>query len=469
MSSTRYADPGSPLSQERFRSDPAFNAVRPISGTAVAALCELLTDPADRQLVLFLQGLSLRDGGADRLAQDMVAMIPDLIRYKVDAEEDLPEFLIRLCIDPEGVFEGELAPECLSSNGSGKLWAPGFENMKQVKGALIEFKRRYEDRVRKQFYLTEIGRQIWKQLDYALETKRMIVIEGREGRNKTEAVQAWYNCHLGESRFVDLKGTSNKTAHFRAFAKGYGVGHGEAHTLSRMQANVEWVLEVSRLMPVIDEAHFSFSQGPRMRTRPEMLDWIDTALCNPPMAVALITTPHFMTCIQKAVDQVGWNYRQFARRCKRYWRLPAKNSPRDIEGVIRHLLPGVDRKTVEMIVSYETMNKKDLSAVGDVVHEAKLLANEEGSQKVTFDHVDRAIREVLLLSDLPWAELRKSLEDKKCRKNRHTGVDLSGAETTAEAAEDLNRPVNSRLSNARDIGNQISSRSTSSELIGAPA
>jgi hypothetical protein len=336
------------------------------------------------------------------------------------------EFLIDLCINPRlqielkqrecdtGKSDTDLARDEFPELDEWDFHHANLSYFRDVVGALAKYKRRYEDRVRSEFCHTGISRQVWEQLDYALKTKTMIALDGREGRGKTEAVRAWCDCHLGVARFTSLKGTSTKTAHFREFARALGVGHGRAHTISHMQANVEEVLQVSGLMLVIDEAHFAFSQGPRMRTRPEMLDWIDTALCNPPMPVALVTTPQFMICMERAASpQVGWNYRQFKRRCKRYCLLPAKNTPDDIEAVTRHLLPGADKATVKQIMGYEALSKRDLSAVGDVVRESKLLAEAEGAKKVTFEHVRRAIHEVLLVSDKPWAEMEKRVKDKQ--------------------------------------------------------
>jgi len=163
---------------------------------------------------------------------------------------------------------------------------------------------------------------------------------------------------LGVARFISLIGTNTKTSHFTQFAKAFGIGHGSSYKVSEMQRSIQKVLQSSHLMPVIDEAHHFFNQAPRMKTRPEMLDWIDTALCNPPLPVALVTTPQFMVCMERAIDQVGWNYRQFKRRCKRYCRLPAKNTPEDIEAVARHLFPGAGRATIKQVLAYEALSSR---------------------------------------------------------------------------------------------------------------
>src|ERR1035441_275443 len=378
MSSTRRADPNAPLSQERYMSSPEFAGLQGISGTAVAKRCALLVSPAKRQLLWFIQGMSLAEGGLKQFARELLKMFPErldpdafankywdadnapsadalrrecrevaLRRKKRDEWSQEPisieEFLVDLCINPRlkivlkgeevesSEFDVDLARDEFPELEPHEFSTASLEYFKEVIGALMEYKRRYEDRVKAEFCLTAIGQQVWKQLDAALKSKTMIVIDGLEGRGKTEAVRAWCNCHLGVARFVSLDGTSTKTTQFRELARALGVGHGYSSKVSEMQAKVKEVLRVSQLMPVIDEAHFFFNQGPRMYTRPEMLDWIDTALCNPPLPVALVTTPQFMKCLERAASQADWNYRQFKRRCKRYCRLPAKNTPEDVE------------------------------------------------------------------------------------------------------------------------------------------
>lgn len=509
--STRRADPNSPLSQERYMSSPEFAALRAISGTAAAKRCALLVSPAKRQLIWFIQGMSLAEGGLKQLVKELVAMFPkrfvptarfelgDSHWYNEEEVKDAPaeecanfavrrfprrepewdrsrraqsleEFLIDLCVNPRlqirlpgetqiseiaDTIDAEMVKEEFPDLSDDELRAANLVYFRDVVGALVEYKQRYEERVKAEFCLTAIGRQIWKQLDDALKTRTMIVLDGLEGRGKTEAVRAWCNCHLGVARFISLDGTSTKTTQFRELARALGVGHGYTSKVSEMQAKVKEVLRVSHLMPVIDEAHFLFNQGPRMYTRPEMLDWIDTALCNPPLPVALVTTPQFMECLYRAVDQVEWNYRQFKRRCKRYCRLPAKNTPEDVEAVARHLFPKADRATMKQILGYVAMSKRDLSALGDVVRESKLLAEQEGAAKVTFEHVKRAIHEVLLVSDLPWAEMEKRLRNQKPGGRALPEAPALVPEPVQERAETQELDINPRLSGGAAGGSRM--------------
>jgi DNA transposition AAA+ family ATPase len=496
------------MSQERYMSSPEFAGLQGISGTAVAKRCALLLSPAKRQLLWFIQGMSLTEGGLKKLARELLNMFPEridpsCIAYKhldLDTlESDKPsaddlrqechdvalhrrkrdpdyfshdpisieEFLVDLCINPRlkialkgevvesSEFDVDLARDEFPELEPHEFHTANLEYFKEVIAALVDYKRRYEERVRAEFCLTAIGQQVWKQLDAALKSKTMIVIDGKEGRGKTEAVRAWCNCHLGVARFASLDGTSTKTMQFRELARSLGVGHGYCSKVSEMQAKVKEVLRVSQLMLVIDEAHYLFNQGPRMYTRPEMLDWIDTALCNPPLPLALITTPQFLICMERAAGQVEWNYRQFRRRCKRYVRLAPKNTPADIEAVARKLLPGADKATIKQIMAYEALSKRDLSAVGDVVREAKLLAEEDKASKVTFEHVKRAIYEVLIVSDVPWAEMEKRLQHQKLGRKAPRHAPAIEPEASQEPGATRGRDIEPRLSPGASRGSRL--------------
>lgn len=344
------------------------------------------------------------------------------------AKAKLPDFLTELCINPALEFR---IPGETESEGS----QVRVNYFRDIIGTLFDYKRLCEERAQAEFCQTAIARKIWAQLDDALRTGTMVVIDGLEGRGKTAAARAWCNCHLGVARFITLDGTTTKTGHFREFARALGLSHGVAWKAAQMEARVKDVLRSSGLMVVVDEAHFFFNQGPRMWTRPEMLDWIDTALCNPPLPVALVTTPQFMACIERAARHVGWNYRQFRRR-SRYCRLPQKNSQEDIESVARRSLPGADKRTITLVLGYVALSKRDLSAVGDVAREARLIAEQEGATKVVFDHVNRAIQEVLVPGDTPWAEMEQRLRNGAGARRQQPTAPAPGAPEAATARPD---------------------------------
>lgn len=316
-------------------------------------------------------------------------------RPLLHADADYQSYKERLRESFEDVSEYEM-------RGDGVLY---FDD---VVGALLNFQRRQTDQDRKRFVLTAIGQKVWDTLDFALRTGRMVLVEGWEGRGKTEAAKAWVRIHQGEARFVSLKGVTNKTTFFREIAKALGIASSYTRKSTEMQAHVEDVLVRSKLMLVLDEFHFAFPQGARLSSRPEIIDWIDTALCNQGVPVGCVTTPQIITCVKRAEAQAGWNWRQFRRRVGRWVLLPEWNIKSDLEAVAQRLLPGISRAGIKLAVGYAQLSlngapSRDVSGLGDVATEAGLLAENAGRQVVSFEDVDRAITEYLVPSDTAFA------------------------------------------------------------------
>jgi DNA transposition AAA+ family ATPase len=275
---------------------------------------------------------------------------------------------------------------------------------RDIIGALVEWKARHEKTIREEFYLTATGKTIWETLDYARATNGMVVVDGEEGRGKSEAAKAWCKLHLGSARFVSLKGITNKTTVFREIAKALGIASSYTRTATEMQPRIEDVLKRSRLLIVLDEAHFLFNQSQRMYSRPELIDWIDTALCNCGIGCALVTTPQFLVCMTRAADQVEWNYRQFRRRVRRWVKLPDKNSEDDIKGVVRSVFKNASESTIKKVLGYALASKRDVSAVGDVVAEIRAMTGADDLKKASVHQVMKAINDFLLPSDKTFLE-----------------------------------------------------------------
>src|SRR5674476_1444078 len=77
--STRRAQPQASVSQDRFMCSSEIAELRGISGMAVAKRCALLVSPAKRQLLWFIQGLSVLQGGCNTLAGELLKMFPDRV------------------------------------------------------------------------------------------------------------------------------------------------------------------------------------------------------------------------------------------------------------------------------------------------------------------------------------------------------------------------------------------------------
>ncbi len=217
--STRKTPDNSPLSQERYMSSPEFAELRGVSGIAVDARAAVIQDPKNRELVWWLQGMSLADGGLRKVAAELLKMFPDRCADReaaekgrcVDPDENryirelsLEEFLIDLCINPRSQIrdvnhpkadeddyiedsEMELAQARFTTLGKYDFGVARLPYFKSIIGALFEFKCRYEEAVKSGFVLTQIGEQVWETLNFSLRTGKMSAVLGLEGRGKSEA------------------------------------------------------------------------------------------------------------------------------------------------------------------------------------------------------------------------------------------------------------------------------------------
>ena len=77
--STRHASaPGSPA-DERFMSNPEFVERRALAGNLVAQKAMLYPDRRHREMLYWLQSVSLETGGLKRLARQILTRFPERI------------------------------------------------------------------------------------------------------------------------------------------------------------------------------------------------------------------------------------------------------------------------------------------------------------------------------------------------------------------------------------------------------
>lgn len=79
MSSTRRVKDGQRRTQNGWASSVEFDNLRGLNGTAVALKAELIEDGRTRNLLYFLQGMSLKPGGVKRIARELMEMFPERI------------------------------------------------------------------------------------------------------------------------------------------------------------------------------------------------------------------------------------------------------------------------------------------------------------------------------------------------------------------------------------------------------
>jgi len=397
MSNTRYAPEGAPISFERYMSSPAYAELRGIPGTAVAAKAQLNTDARKRSLLFFLQSLSLKEGGLRGVVRALLEKFPTC------CEEELADLLVEFCINPKVVIR--FSDEPLPSQ-------PSFPTLK-IADALREFQDCYEANIKSDFVLTTIGKEVFETLDHALAIEKMVVIEGESGSGKTTAVEAWCSQHQGQARFVSLSGITNKTGFFRKLATAIGLAAAKGKAID-LQVRVEEFFRKTGLMLVVDEAHYLWPQYQRSYSSPELIDWVNTALVNHNVPVALICTDQFAKLKTRVETQTGWTSEQLEHRVKRYKKLSKIPTKEDLEAVAAKLL-GMRWNTsqqkwnmtgaapqpdfVRMVIGYALTCKMRLPAVANTVEEARYQARKAGRSHVVATDIRTALLDYQIPSD----------------------------------------------------------------------
>jgi hypothetical protein len=261
--------------------------------------------------------------------------------------------------------------------------------------------------------ITTIGREVFETLDHALAIGKMVVIEGDSGSGKTTAAEAWCAQHQGQARFVSLSGITHKTGFFHKLASAIGLAASNRKAI-KMQIKVEEFFRRARLMLVIDEAHYLFRHQPRTNSSPELVDWVNTALVNHHVPVALICTDQFAKQKARVEKQTGWTSEQLEHRVKRYVKLPPTSTKEDLEAVAAKLLAtkwnesqqawtvtGVtpQRDFVKMVVGYALTCKMRLPAVTAMVEEARYQARKNGRTFIAATDLRSALLDYQIPSD----------------------------------------------------------------------
>ncbi|MGI8438101.1 MAG: AAA family ATPase [Chthoniobacterales bacterium] len=469
---------------------------RGLLGNVVAAKAQLYNSAKLRGLLFSLQALSMEFGGMHQVALDLIEMFPDRLctrtmsglkskgysdsqcaaieselaalqsslarenfaAYLAFAESEsdgeevsanpvvapkpgTPEFfasrcrslarqffhsfLVDLCINPA------LDLERIAELG----WAPAVPYFRDPIGALTDYLKKRGAEHSRERVTTTIGDEITRMLDHALSTRRMVIIEGESGSGKTHQTESWCFNHIGEARFVTLSGITNRTIFFQKLATALGLSVCNQAS-AKLQARIEAHLTRTKLMLVIDEAHFLWPQHRRNHSAPELIDWVNT-IVNQGVPVALICTDQFAKLKAQIEKQVGWNSDQLMHRAARYCKLPELPTKADLHQVAENLLrfrwcstreawrfdPTVkpDATAVRVVALYGDNNLLPLGAVRSIIDDARRIAHEERGRDVVALADIKGARDAQENSDLA---IRAAFAPKPTRRRNAPAVAL---------------------------------------------
>jgi hypothetical protein len=386
MSSTRYAQAGSPLRQERF----ASSLKQGLLANLIAKRCATLDRVESKAAVWFAQWRSWQPGGLVKLLREMRQSL-GVLAVESDSEPEYVEGIERMCLDPQCTVDG-----AHDEFDEATVYKEDWEQLEAYREKWITDLPAHVE--------TSIGRRVASALEYAQQTRTLTLIDGPARIGKTFAARAYCEESGGLARYVEVPCSNDESSFFRAIGKSLGVSSSLRLKAAEMRARVEEVLQAGDLMLVMDEAHYLWPQQWRPYASPFRVNWINTALVNHKVPVALVTTPQFYASQQRVEKLTEWRSEQFIGRIGHPVRLPNRLGRADLVKVAKALLPGAADAAWEAMAVYADVSKKHLASIEAIAKRAAWLASQDGKQSATAAYVRRAMKESVMPSDTALAE-----------------------------------------------------------------
>ncbi len=290
------------------------------------------------------------------------------------AAGQLADNLAELCLNPEIKVEG------------GPWW---FPNLVATLRHYVAARCQQRPAI---FVETEIVRLVTRALDYALETRELVMIYGDSGLGKSDAIKAWCTAHPGQARYVQVPPHLDNISFFRGIAEAYGVSSALSLKSVDLRERVGKVARAAGLALVFDEGHNLLCQDDRCRKRPTRISWIMTELVNYGVPVVICATPQFESEKANIEKRTGWNWDQFDRRIGFPEVLPKELSLAEMESVARAHFPEGDAASIKALVGYGIFSNSKLAGIAHILKKARFEVKCSGRTKVTLDDIQAAIR-----------------------------------------------------------------------------
>lgn len=445
MSSTRKAE-GNTLNQERWCSSPELSEGL-VNAFMAAKRIALIECQDIRELLWFIQWRSVKAGGIKALAGELVRRFPervgtpllrrwaqeqeralsqsevnqireelprdgqylavslsdifwdtrmgqkeeehystsDFTRPLAAALNQLPEYLQRLCLDPSLTVTWKNSPWCFQD----------------IMGALKQIRDAEISEAKQRLANTEISRQMNASLDFCYRRRRMVFIEGAAGIGRTVTLQAWCDAHGGMVRYVETPSSNDDRSFYAKMAEALGVARGTSYNGQQIKLRVEETLSASGLVIALDEAQYLWPQYNRPRSIPSRLLWVKTAF-DAGTPFAIVAHSDFSKWQKLYVEKTMWTDEQWERRLNRKVFLPAQHSEEDMMLIAQKKFPEGDKNTWMLLTGYAlAAEKKQASAITELLESARDRAEQDGRTAITFEDVDAAIQG----DHLPVAEM----------------------------------------------------------------
>jgi AAA domain len=295
-----------------------------------------------------------------------------------EALRGLPQYVRALCLD-----------RTIGIDRAGVWYITGLLNI------LRKYKQRFEAAVQSQIVSTEISRRVHQTLELALSSRGMTLTEGNPREGKSTAAQYWSQQRLGQVRYVQLESSNDEGSFLRSISQALGTPCNPELKAFEMKSFIQETLSAGDLMLVFDEADQLWPRTIRPVKAPARIEWINTALKNRSIPVAMVGTNKFSECMAVFDKKCTvWATEQFMGRLADHQRLPAELSDEDLRAIARHLLPSATNGMLNLLAALAKRDEGYVATIERAVQKARFIASQSGSKSITPEILKEVCQEI---------------------------------------------------------------------------
>jgi len=302
------------------------------------------------------------------------------------AREMLPAYLSALCNNQDRPFRPQR-----KSYMPDPTWF-----MDDPLAAVVEMMDIRRTEVSKSLAMTAVATKVFDALDYALEEKAMVRIEGDSRFGKTESVRAWCGMRPGLARVVNVPCSNSVSDLHRRIAEALGMDVSYGSRTTRLRERIEYVLQHSGLFLVLDEGAFLVPQNYSESTAPARLNWVRTEIVDRGLPLAVVVTPqNFAPAVARFIKKTGYAMEQFFGRNFLTVRLPAELDEEDLVAVARIHFPELGDDYLAVTADFARMSENYLQTVEAIAKRARFIARRQSHRRVTVADIEAAASEII--------------------------------------------------------------------------
>lgn len=330
--------------------------------------------------------------------------------------ETLPRYLDRLCNEPGHPFPDntredesyllELADAALLANARspetetashahptarvrprGVLWYG--RNLKESLFAMMD---RHAANVRASIAQTQVARQCFDELDFAISSGVPVFIAGDARFGKTVAHKTWCEAYPARARLVSTPPTCREWDFYAAHADALGISYSGDVSARKLAREVQFVIKHTGLFLCYDEAHHLLPTKVSRTSKPWRMDWVRCHVLDAGNPAAFIATRQtFGKSLAQFVKVTHHQMEQWFDRMNRPLMLPGEVSRADILAVAAHNFPTLPKRQLEFIAAEAMGADSAFHAVKLIAKRAVHFARIAGRTAPTDDDVTLAI------------------------------------------------------------------------------